>query len=153
MMTIKPLPNGRRSIEIGCPYLDLVAELGPHTGPLYDRDGNEVGVVHTCSVLDPREPPAPPAPSPPGVGGRLHRLLVARYNLSPCAKCTAAMAEMDALGPAGCERERERLVADMWERRSTLQGWKGALVKLPGVEALAKRELNNLLTEAIEASK
>jgi hypothetical protein len=88
-------------------------------------------------------------PRKKGVGDHLHQLIVQKYGISPCNKCLEVMDEMNALGPDGCNRDRERLVQGMWDRRENLSGWRKIAAKLPGSELLAKMELNAMLAQAI----
>jgi len=90
----------------------------------------------------------PPAARDLGPGDFLHQLIVEKYGIQPCQRCMEVIAHINAVGPDGCEQQRETIVADIWERRDMLKGWKAVAAKIAG-----KWEIGRLFDKAIALTR
>ena len=84
-----------------------------------------------------------------GVGDVFHDLVSAKYGLPACQRCKEIITEMNLLGVEGCKKTKAAILDGLWERKDQLKGWRGVIAKLPGTEALAKRELGKLFDAAV----
>jgi len=87
-----------------------------------------------------------------GVGDVFHDLVSAKYGLPACQRCKEIITEMNLLGVEGCKKTKAAILDGLWERKDQLKGWRGVIAKLPGTEALAKRELGKLFDAAVTAT-
>ena len=160
-MRVKPLQDGSRSVEIDTAYLLLNATA--------NTDGTVT--VHACEVREPRKPSVTEDNIPSrglgdtieqsvaanhwgtgparGVGDVFHDLVSAKYGLPACQRCKEIITEMNLLGVEGCKKTKAAILDGLWERKDQLKGWRGVIAKLPGTEALAKRELGKLFDAAV----
>jgi len=89
MIQVYRVPRSRRGASIDHALLTLSIEVGHHIGPIYDAEGNEVGVITACEIRDPRSK---------GLGDTIEKATRA-VGIKPCGGCKKRRDKLNRLLP------------------------------------------------------
>jgi len=88
-----------------------------------------------------------------GYGDILHLLFIRKYHIQGCDECKKVINQMNTMTQDQAIEAKPAILAEIWERKGKLTGWKNLATRLPGVKHLALQELGKLYDEAIGQTK